>query len=285
MRPMRKILIVMVFLLLPLSVVAQPLMWISHQQALSLYKQVAKWRFNVEKNFTRDEINKVTSAKPFWKLAKIYDTGTIYEYFLDKRIDRMKELYVRFNNEKVEFCYQYYDIPKGYFEHQEILYPKREFTFKTFDVVYCSSEKILIRDVSLPIWNMVNSNHHRVYELYPITQQEMKLWEEKHDAEQAAYYKKTGTMPPDGLTINSITDEFLSKESWVNIIASQNYEDKEFFARANSYRRICLDPHLLQYSFYYKLIVLSPVSTPPSQPIATMRAEIMKEKPRRQDRR
>ena len=235
MRLMRNIVFAAIGILFPIVVAAQTLTKEDSVAILKEYKRFVKYRLDITEEFTQNDFNQVIESKPYWRLEKIHDSYTKYEYFMGHRLDPMRELYVKFQTDKVEFCYQFYKIPFGYAEHVYPFFQREEFPLGDYDILYCSDEKILIYDVSLPIWNKIKSNNFRVYELRPITQKEMLMWEKQYKAdlrEQRKWERKIAgierekkKMQPQPIKIWGFL--ILTIDDWETIIREQCFNDKK----------------------------------------------------------
>lgn len=233
MQPIRKIIFAIFGILFPVFAAAQTLTAEDSVTILKAYKRFVKYKLDITEEFTWNDFNQVIESKPYWRLEKIHDSYTKYRYFMGHRLDSMRELYVKFQTDKVEFCYQFYEIPSCYAEYEYPFFQRKEFELKDYYILYCSDEKILICDISSPIWNKIKSNNFRVYELRPITQKEMLMWEKQYKAdlrkqkkwkrEKARIEKKKEKMPPEPIRIYGLL--LLQDDDWKTIIREQCFND------------------------------------------------------------
>lgn len=231
MRPVRKIIFAIIGVLFPFFVAAQTVSEEPFAKLVSEYLQYVKQRLSVTEEFSQNDFLKVIESNPYWKLEKIYDPRREYRYFKGRRLDSMRELYVKFKADKVEFCYQFYKIPSCYIEHMYPFFQRKEFELKEYHILYCSDERILMYDVSRS-YNIAEKDY-RIYELLPITQREMQVWEKQYKADQreqrkrqreiARIKRQKAKMPPQPIKIYGYS--VLSDDEWKAIIREQCYND------------------------------------------------------------
>lgn len=232
MRPMRNIIFTILGILFPIFVSAQTLS-AEVAELVSDYHQFVRQRLGVTGDFGRDTISRVIESNPYWKLVRVYDSRREYRYFMGQRLDSMRELYVKFQADKVEYGYQFYKIPIGYLEHVYPFFQKKEFDFSEYYIFYCSDDKILIHDVSTPF--NVAERYYRIYELQPISQREMQKWEKRYKTdlrEQRRWQRKIARierqkakMPPQPIRVYGFS--VLSDDEWKTIIQEQCFNDKK----------------------------------------------------------
>lgn len=242
-------------------------------------------------------------SQGYWRLRSINDNQIDYKYLAGKRLDPLKELIVKFDADRVIYFYEYYNLPYDCEEYVYPLFQTKEFKWWNSDIITLKGDTLLMHDVAASYPNTFNGGvlldypanndngkpyperasawgRVRTFELCPATSDEVARWENEFRSEQAKIerqkqsddYPQHDELVIGGVAFHSIINNLYA---WVDIIAEQHNLDRDMVWRSYYIRNICNDPHLYKYRDKFKC--LPSVSTPPSQPIATMRAGVVKE--------
>ncbi len=218
---------------------------------------------------TPDSILSVMQTTPCWRVVAAYEYGRRYDYIGGKIKHPYKEILFRFADGATILYEGYNTQGRGCCLTQE------ECSYSASDITHFSDSLLIVKEISFSKGDQ-RRNIYR-YALAPASQQDWEGLNSKyrrspnsHTAGEVVYiYRQERPL------------EFISAEKrerlLLEAIIRENGLDRELALK-------CYNMNI-QRDMSFRPKISETVATSPTQPIATMRAEIMKAKPRRQDRR
>ena len=214
---------------------------------------------------TIDSILSVMQTTPCWRVVEAYKYGQRYDYIGGKIIFPYKEILFHFSN-YATILYENYDTQDrgiGCFLTQE------ECSYSASDIAHFSDSLLIIKDISFPNGDS-RRNIYR-YALAPASKRDLEELKSKYQRRQNTHTaNKVVSIYQQDLPL-----EFLSAKEkerlLLEAIIRENGLDRELALKCY-YMNIQRD-----MSFHPK--ISNAVAYPPSQPIATMRAEQIEAKP------